>query len=111
MDLYIAFYRKIRSKDASKVHAQLCLALLMMYFIFLIGIDIKQNIVCTLTSLLIQYFALASVFWMAAEAILMIKKVVIVDLADHRGVSTTFLLVLSICCWGKKLMTHLYYML
>ena len=52
---------------------------------------------CTGASLIIQYFALASVFWMGAEAVLMIKKLVVV----FGKVSRRFLIILTLCCWGK----------
>lgn len=73
----------------------------MMYLIFLIGIDIQQEAVCTLMSLLIQYFALASVFWMGAESILMAKKLIFVKVTESGQESIKFLATLSICCWGK----------
>lgn len=99
-DALVVFYncRDIRSKDVSKIHLQLCLALLMMYLLFVAGIDQTSNaILCTTISLLIQYFALASVLWMGAEAIIMIKKLVIV----FGKISSTFLVILSLCCWSK----------
>ena len=99
--MFSVLFRKIRSKDASKIHVQLCIALLVMYFVFVVGIDIEQDIACSIMSLLIQYSALASVFWMAAEAILMIKKLMIVSLSEQGRESTKFLVTLSTCCWGK----------
>ena len=75
---------------------QLCLALLLMYLVFIIGIDFNNDILCTAVSLLIQYFALASMFWMGAEAVLMMKLIIVLG-----EVTTCFLVTLSVCCWGK----------
>ena len=93
-----AISRNLREKDASKFHCQLCLALLFTLIVFVAGVDRTENIIlCTAISMLIQYFTLASVFWMGAEAILMFKKLVIV----FGSVSKKFLIFVSVLCWGK----------
>ena len=90
--------RKLRERDASKFHAQLCIALLFMFLTFLIGIDRQENpIVCTAFSTLIQYFTLAAALWMGAEAVLMFKKLVIV----FGRISKTFVVTISLICWCK----------
>lgn len=71
--------------------------MLLLYLVFVIGINFKNDILCTAASLLIQYFALASAFWMGAEAILMIRKLVIV----FGTITRVFHIVLSLCCWSK----------
>ena len=90
--------RNLREKDTSKFHCQLCLALLFTLIVFVAGVDRTENIIlCTAISMLIQYFTLASVFWMGAEAMLMFKKLVIV----FGSVTTKFLILVSAICWGK----------
>ena len=70
-----------------------------MYLVFLIGIDRTENEgVCSFMSILIQYAALTSVFWMGAEALLMVKSLVF----DIFGATTKkFAIITSIICWGK----------
>ena len=90
--------RKLRKRDASKFHIQLCLAMFLMLLVFAVGVErTENNIGCTIASVLIQYFTLASVFWMGAEAVLMFKKLIIV----FGRISTTFIAVISLICWGR----------
>ncbi len=68
-----------------------------MLLTFSAGIEQTQNeYACTTISFLIQYFTLAAVFWMGAEAILMFKKLIIV----FGRTSSVFIGVVSIICWG-----------
>jgi hypothetical protein len=91
-------YRKLRKRDVSKFNIQLCLAMFLMLLVFVIGVERTENpIGCTIASVLIQYFTLASVFWMGAEAVLMFKKLIIV----FGRISTTFIVITSLICWGK----------
>lgn len=92
------FYRKLRSRDASNFHVQLCIAMLLMLLIFVVGIKRTENvIVCTAVSTLIQYFTLASALWMGAEAILMFKKLIIV----FGRITRSFIVTISLICWGR----------
>ena len=96
--LLILFCRKLRKRDASKFHAQLCIAIFCMLFFFLVGIERTEHAsLCTIMSLLIHYFTLAAVFWMGAEAILMFQKLIIV----FGRISTTHIIVVSLTCWCK----------
>ena len=89
--------RKLRKRDASKFNIQLCLAMFLMLLSFVIGVERTENTIgCTIASVLIQYFTLASVFWMGAEAVLMFKKLIIV----FGRISTTFIVAVSVICWG-----------
>ena len=66
--------RELRQHDASKFHAQLCIAMFGMLLFFLVGIDRTETEAgCTIMSLFIQYFTLASMGWMGAEAVLMFQ--------------------------------------
>ena len=90
--------RKLRKRDVSKFNIQLCLAMFLMLLVFVIGVERTENTIgCTIASVLIQYFTLASVFWMGAEAVLMFKKLIIV----FGRISTTFIVITSLICWGK----------
>ena len=94
----LSLCRKIREKDASKFHVQLCIAIFCMLFFFLIGIDRTETEVgCTAFSLLIQYFSMASVAWMGAESVLMIKKLIIV----FGHITTKHIVIISIIAWCK----------
>lgn len=100
-----SFYRKIRQKGTSKFHAQLCIALFCMLFFFLVGIDRTENKgVCTTFSLLIQYFTMASVTLMGAEAIIMFHKLIIVFGGLH-------LIAISVIAWGRPSSLHLKFIL
>ena len=104
--------RKLRVRDVSKFNVQLCLAMFLMLLVFVVGVERTENTIgCTVASVLIQYFTLASVFWMGAEAVLMFKKLIIV----FGRISTTFIVVTSLICWGKckqlqkhKLLNYVY---
>ena len=94
------FYRKLRQRDASKFHIQLCIALLYMLIVFVVGID-KTKLYggCLTVSVLIHYFGLVSVMWMGAEAVLMFRKLVIV----FGQTTTRFIIAVSLVCWCKCL--------
>ena len=92
-------FRKIRQKIITIFHIQLCIALFLMYLMFIIGIlRVEHEVVCSIMSALIQYFALASVSWMGAEALLMLKTLVI---NVFYGPTKNFIIVTSVVCWGK----------
>ncbi len=94
---YLA-YRVLRQRDASKFHAQLCIAILLMLLVFIVGIKRTENLIaCTAISTLIQYSTLASAFWMGGEAILMFKKLIIV----FGRTTNLFIVLVSLICWGK----------
>ena len=90
--------RKLRDRDASKFHIQLCLALAAMYIIFVVGIDRTANRAgCITVGVLIHYFALTSWMWMGAEALLMFQKLIIV----FGHITYRYLVLVSLACWGK----------
>jgi len=103
IDIVFTSYSKIRKKDASPFHFQLCLAIFFMLFSFLVGIDRSDTgeAGCTFFSVLIHYFTLTSVFWMAAEALLMGKKLVF-DVFG-RFPMRQFTILISLLAWGKSL--------
>ncbi|KAJ8042992.1 Adhesion G-protein coupled receptor G6 [Holothuria leucospilota] len=63
-------FRSIRIKQQSKIHTNLCIALVALYLTFLVGIDRTKNpLRCKLVASLIHYFALSSMAWMSVEAV------------------------------------------
>ena len=91
--------RKLRERDATKFHMQLCIALFLMLLVFVIGIDeTDNNEGCITVSVLIFYFTLVSFMWMAAEALLMFQKLVIVFV----HITPRYITAISILCWGMK---------
>ena len=90
--------RKLRERDASKFHIQLCFSILGVLLVLLIGVDRTEVFgVCVTASALLHYFTLASVMWMGAEALLMFQKLVIV----FTQITTKFIVSVSIVCWSK----------
>ena len=97
-DCIHVFCRKLRQRDASKYHVQLCIALGCMLLVFVVGIDRTEvDEVCVTVSALIHYFTLVSVMWMGAEAVLMFQKLVIVFVQ----ITTRFIIGVSLVCWCK----------
>ena len=95
--------RRLRAKDASKFHVQLCLSLGAMLIVFVAGIDRTENRAgCITVGVLIHYFTLVAWMWMGAEALLMFRKLVLV----FGEMSLRFLLLVSLVCWSKRTCTH-----
>ena len=91
--------RSLRGRDVTKFHVQLFLALLGLCLSFVVGIQrTETEILCTLSSIVILYFILASLFWMGAEAVVMFKKLVVV----FGSVSSKFVITLSLTCWCES---------
>ena len=69
-----------------------------MLLFFVVGIDrIENDIVCTIMSLSIQYFTMAAVLWMGAEAVLIFRQL---NMGFERA-SWKLILVPSLVCWSK----------
>ena len=94
-------YRKLRERDATKYHIQLCIALFCMLIVFVTGIDKADETEpyggCVTVSALIHYFTLVAVMWMGAEAVLMFQKLVIVFVR----ITSKFIIAVSLVCWCK----------
>ena len=104
----LSLYRKIRTKDASKFHIQLCVSLSLMLLVFVSGIsEVSPKEGCITVGVLIHYFGLVAWMWMGAEASLMLYKLQIVFV----NVSWYYHLAVSIVCWGKMiiLLLHTHY--
>ena len=73
-----------------------------MLLIFLVGVErTESEAVCTAMSVLIQYFTLAALMWMGAEAVLMFQKLIIV----FGRITTKYIVVVSLVCWGELLIS------
>ena len=98
--VYYNHNRKLREREASKFHIQLCLSLTFMLIVFVVGIGrVSVKAGCITVGVLIHYFALVAWMWMGAEALLMFQKLVIV----FTNITWKYLLSVSIICWSKKL--------
>ena len=95
---FLLLHRKLRNRDATKFHIQLCIALFCMLIVFVTGIN-RASVYggCVFVSAMIHYFTLAAVMWMGAEAVLMFQKLVLV----FRHTTTKFVIVVSLICWCK----------
>ncbi len=90
--------RKLRLLDITYFQVQFCISVLGMLLTFMIGIDRTEiEGICTFMSSLLQYFVLSSMLWMAAQALLMFRKLVLV----FGIISKRFLLITSLICWSK----------
>ena len=90
--------RKIRKRESVKFRLQLCLAIMCFLLAFVIGFERTEVYgVCVGASLLIQYFALVSILWMWAEAVLMFQKLVLVFMK----VTKRYQVIMSLVCWRK----------
>ena len=93
------FNRKLRTRETSKFHIQLCLSLIFMLVVFVAGVDrVSVRAGCITVGVLIHYFALVSWMWMGAEALLMFQKLVIV----FSNITWKYLIAVSIVCWSKN---------
>ena len=98
---YYTLLRKLRQRDATKFHIQLCIALSCMFIVFVVGIDrVEHREGCITVGVLIHYFALAAWMWMGAEALLMFQKLVIV----FSNITLRHLLIISVICWSKSIL-------
>ena len=75
--IYVIFGRKLLRKIYHFVHFQLALSLLLLYFIFLSGLeaayaDVWQYIPCKLISALLQYLLLVVFLWMLMEGLVIL---------------------------------------
>lgn len=98
--------RKLRKREATKYHLQLCAAMMCMMLVFVAGIDqTAQYGGCVAVSVLLHYFTLVAMAWMTAEAVLMFRKLVFV----FEKTSKNFIITISIICWGTVLLLMAHY--
>ena len=98
----ILYYCFTNSRDFSstprKTLLNLCISLILLYGVFLAGIEQTQSrLACTIFAALIHYFFLTSVFWSSAEAMVCFYLLVL----TRRNLVPGYLLRMLIFCWGK----------
>ncbi|XP_038054485.1 adhesion G-protein coupled receptor G6-like [Patiria miniata] len=97
------YSKKLRTKRPQQILISLCFALLALYLIFLVGIEATASRGgCTFVAVLIHYFTLAAIAWMAVEATDMYLLFVLVLKAEVAH-SLLTLLKASIIAWGLPL--------
>ncbi|XP_003391728.2 PREDICTED: adhesion G-protein coupled receptor G2-like, partial [Amphimedon queenslandica] len=97
----LVIFKKLRAREASKFHIQLCLSLIFMLAVFVSGIDrVSVRAGCITVGVLIHYFALVAWMWMGAEALLMFQKLVIV----FTDITWKYLVGISLICWTLPLL-------
>ena len=95
--------RKLRQNVISKYHIQLCLSLLVVMIVGLMVVIFSAERVdvlyggCVTMSVLLHYSALVSVMIMAAEALLMFRKLV----SPFAQITTRYTVIVSTICWCK----------
>ena len=71
-----------------------------MLVVFVAGIDRTENKAgCITVGVLLHYLILVAWMWMAAEALLLFQKLVIV----FTNISLKYLITVSVICWSKSL--------
>jgi hypothetical protein len=96
----LLYFKKLRASLLHQIHIQLCSALLLMLFVFLIGTERhgwKSHNTCAAFGAMLHYFILASFGWMGVEALYMYKSLIQVFNASSRK---TFMLRASAVAWG-----------
>ena len=97
--LIFFYFRNFRQRDVTKFHVQLAVSMMLMLIVFVAGIDRTENRAgCITVGVLLHYLILVAWMWMAAEAVLLFQKLVIV----FKKFTTIYLVIISILCWGKQ---------
>ncbi|XP_038077171.1 uncharacterized protein LOC119745019 [Patiria miniata] len=91
--------RSLRSKTASHILISFCCSLLLLYLVFLAGVEktsSSSRAGCIAAAVLMHYFALTSVAWMGVEAANLYLKLVKIFNADVEH----FMIKASLVAWG-----------
>ncbi|XP_022103941.1 uncharacterized protein LOC110986402 [Acanthaster planci] len=93
--------KKLRTKRPQQILVSFCFALAGLYLVFLVGIEATSpQAGCIIVAVLIHYFTLASIAWMAVEATnmyLLFVKILNANVSH-------FLIKASIAAWGLPLL-------
>ena len=95
-----SFFLNLRdmSHTPRKTLLNLCVSLILLYGVFLGGIELIQpRVACIIFAALIHYFFLSSVCWSSAEAIVCFYLLVL----TRRSMTNGYLLRMMLFCWGK----------
>ena len=97
-------FRKLRYSDHGQLLLNLCLALLGLYVAFIFSVHSSDVVpLCTIVSVVLHYFMLVVFMVMAAEAIHLYMKLVVVL---GRKISH-YVIKATIVCWSKCPQTKL----
>ena len=100
MIMRFSFYRKLRCLDHGKLLVNLCIALIGMYVTFIMGVhSTGVPVLCAIVGAMLQYFFLATFMIMAAQAIDLYYKLVVVVVG---GKINFYVLKATLLCWSKK---------
>ncbi|XP_038044290.1 uncharacterized protein LOC119718928 [Patiria miniata] len=91
--------RSLRSKTASRILISFCCSLLLLYLVFLAGVEktsSSSRAGCIAAAVLMHFFALTSVAWMGVEAANLYLKLVKIFNADVQH----FMIKASLVAWG-----------
>eukprot|EP00057_Strongylocentrotus_purpuratus_P017269 XP_011671743.1 PREDICTED: G-protein coupled receptor 64 [Strongylocentrotus purpuratus] len=92
--------KKLRSRQPQRIHMNLCIALLGLYIVFMVGIDLRYPTNgCVAAGFILHFFLLSSVSWMLVEAVYMYLLFVKI----HNGTVSKFLRISSVFAWGSPL--------
>ena len=94
------FCRKLRSSEPSQLLINLCFSFLGIYIAYILALHATAvSWLCVLAGVLVHYFLLVTFFIMAADAILIVNKLIFVFLKIRRYVA-----IASIISWCKFLL-------
>ena len=94
----INFIRKLRLSNHGQLLFNLCFALLGLYISFIFSIHSSSvPALCAIVSIMLQYFMLVVFMVMAAEAINLYMKLVVV--LGHS--ISHYVIKVTVICWGK----------
>ena len=106
--LLLIFYRKLRHKDISKVHIQLCLSLFLSFLISTLStllyyfLHLSPSEGCWVLPILWLYASLVFWMWAGAEALYLFLKVVIIYWYPAFHITTKLIITISTTCWSKS---------
>ena len=99
MIMRFSFYRKLRSLDHGKLLINLCIALIGMYVTFIMGVhSTGVPVLCAIVGAMLHYFFLVTFMIMAAQAVDLYYKLVVVI----GGKINFYILKATLLCWSKK---------
>ena len=97
LQLYM-LYRKLRLSDHGQLLLNLCVALLGLYIFFIFSIHSSSvPALCAIVSIMLHYFMLVVFMVMAAEAVNLYLKLVVV--LGHN--ISHYVIKVTVICWGK----------
>lgn len=98
---FLGDYRKLRTSDGGRLLLHLSSGLLGVYVLYVICfLVVVEEVVCALAGGLLHYFLLVTFFLMAAEAVSLFTKLVIV-LGVPAFIKNRYVLKAALICWSR----------